>query len=76
MEASDNELLGVGFDYLFTPKYRISVTPQWDFAENDFRAITGRVQRAFPDFTLTTLVRFDEIRDETTFGASIDLIEF
>ena len=76
LRASQNELLGVGINYLLTPKYRVSISPQWDFKEEEFRAITGRIQRQFPDFTLSTIVRYDQIRDETTFSASIDLVEF
>ena len=47
-----------------------------DLEEDDLRSISARIQRAFPDFTLTTRVRYDDIRDETTVSASIDLIEF
>ena len=76
LEFSESELLGFGFSYLLTPKYSIAVTPEWDFNEDDFRAVTGRLRRAFPDFTFTTVVRYDQIQDETTVAASIDLAEF
>ncbi|MCZ6836216.1 MAG: LPS assembly protein LptD, partial [Planctomycetota bacterium] len=76
IEAGTSKLLGVGFNYLITPKYKIAISPQWDLEEDDLRSISARLQRAFPDFTLTTRIRYDDIRDETTVSASIDLIEF
>ena len=33
-------------------------------------------QTTDPDFDLSFRVRRDEIRDETTFGASLDIVEF
>ncbi|MHC4990944.1 MAG: LPS assembly protein LptD [Planctomycetota bacterium] len=76
IDASDNRLLGVGWEYKLTPKYRVSLRPDWDFEENDFRSVSVRVVRSFPDFDLTVQVKQDEIRDETSIGASIDLVEF
>ena len=63
-------------NYLLTPKYRVSVRPQWDFEEQEFRAVSLVVTRKFPDFSLTVRVRHDEIEDQTTIGASLDLVEF
>jgi len=34
------------------------------------------VTRAFPDFNLTLVVRYDDIRDDLSVGASLDLVEF
>ena len=62
--------------YQLTPKYQMSFNPQWDLNADEFRAVTGRVQRAFPDFVFNTLIRYDRIRDETTIGASINLAKF
>jgi len=76
LNASDNELLGVGWNYRLTRKYRIGFTPQWDFVENDFRAVDLRVTRSFPDFDVTIRVRHDQIKDDTTFAASVGLVEF
>jgi lipopolysaccharide assembly outer membrane protein LptD (OstA) len=76
LEADDNRLLEMGWNYKLTPKYRVSLRPQWDFEEDDFRAVRLVVTRAFPDFTLAIEVRRDEIEDETTVGASLDLVEF
>ncbi|MHC4082243.1 MAG: LPS assembly protein LptD [Planctomycetota bacterium] len=76
IDASDNELLEVGWNYELTPKYRVSLRPQWDFDEDDFRAVRLIVTRSFPDFQIAVEVRRDEIEDETTIGASMDLVEF
>lgn len=76
LDASDNELLDVGWDYRLTPKYRIRLSPQWDFRADEFRAVRVRIVRIFPDFELTIQVRHDEIKNDTSFAASIDLVEF
>jgi len=76
LDISDSELLDIGWSYRLTPKYRVNVSPQWDFREDEFRAVRLRIIRIFPDFELTVQVRHDEIKDDTTFAASIDLVEF
>lgn len=76
IEVSNLRLLDAGWTYQLTPKYRISVQPQWDFDEEDFRALNLEVGRAFPDFTFVVLFRYDKIQDETTVGASIDLARY
>ena len=76
LDASDNELLGVGWNYRLTPKYYIALRPQWDIREDNFRAVSLRVTRSFPDFDFIVRVRYDRIRDETTFSASMDLVNF
>jgi hypothetical protein len=76
IDASDNRLLEMGWNYELTPKYHVSFRPQWDFEENDLRAVRLIVTRSFPDFDLAIEVRRDEIEDETTIGASLDLVEF
>lgn len=76
IDASDNELLGANWTYQLTPKYALSLRPQWDFNEDDFRSLTARLTRRFPDFDFTLAVRYDKIRDETSLGASLGAAEF
>lgn len=76
LEVSDTELLEAGINYQLTKQYRFIVIPQWDFRAEEFRALTARVIRSFPDFDLIVTVSFDSIRDETSYGASIRLAEF
>jgi hypothetical protein len=76
IEASDNRILGVGWNYQLTPKYHLALRPQWDFVEDEFRSMTARLTRSFPDFDFTLQVRHDAIRDDTLFSASIGRAEF
>lgn len=76
IDASDNELLGIGWDYQISKKYRVRLRPQWDFREDEFRAIGFSVTRSFPDFDFTIKIRHDAIRDDTSFGASMDVVKF
>jgi len=76
IDANDTKLLGVGWQYDITSKYNVLVLPQWDFVASDFRAISVVLVRKFPDFNFTLRVTRDEITDQTTLGASLDLVEF
>ncbi len=76
IDISENELLAIGWDYRLTPKYRVTLRPQWDLREDEFRAVRLGVTRSFPDFDFTIQIRHDEIRDDTTLAASMDLAEF
>ncbi|MCP3903398.1 MAG: LPS assembly protein LptD [Planctomycetes bacterium] len=76
IDASDHQLLGVGWNYQISKKYKVAFWPQWDFDADEFRYVTLNVVRSFPDFDMSFLVSHDEIRDDTTFGASLKLAEF
>ena len=70
LEASANELLGIGWRYQLTPKYTVQIDPEWDLRADEFRAIGVQVTRSFPEFDLIVRVRHDEIEDDTSVGAS------
>ncbi len=76
VEAGNNEVLGILWRYKLTPKYRFDFRPQWDFVENKFRDISLGITRSFPDFDLLLQIRRDNIRGDTTVGASIGFVEF
>jgi hypothetical protein len=76
IEASDNQILQVGWTYQVTPKYRVTISPQYDFVAEDFRTVGLVVERRFPDFSLTFKVLQDNIEGETTYGATLDFVEF
>ena len=76
IDVSENELLAIGWDYQLTPKYRVSLRPDWDLRADEFRAVQLGVTRSFPDFDFTIQIRHDEIRDDTTLAASMDLAKF
>jgi hypothetical protein len=76
IEVDDTRLLGVNWQYQVAPKYRIEFTPQYDFRFGDLRSLNFRVTRSFPDFDLTVQVRYDQIRDDTSLGASLGFAEF
>ena len=76
LDASNNELLGIGWRYQLTPKYTVQIDPEWDLRANDFRAIGITVTRSFPEFDLIVRVRHDEIEDDTIVGASLGRVLF
>ena len=76
IDASDNQLLAMGWNYRITPKYAVSLRPEWDFHRDEFRAVDVSVTRSFPDFDFIVRVRHDEIRDDTIIGASLGRVAF
>ncbi len=76
LQPSDNRLLEIGWQYDLSRKYRVNLRPQWDFEANDFRAVSIVLVRRFPEFDLSFSLRRDEIANQTSFGASLDLVEF
>src|SRR4030095_5483704 len=76
IDIDKNELLGIGWTYQLTPKYRIQINPQYDFRFDDFRLFTMRLTRSFPDFDFTLQFRYDKVRDDASFGASLNLAQF
>jgi lipopolysaccharide export system protein LptA len=73
---AQSELLDVGWRYQITPKYNIHFSPQWDFVADRFRSVSLRITRSFPEFDLIFIVRYDDIRDDTLFGASLGIARF
>ncbi len=76
IDADSNELLEIGWNYQITKKYAVSLRPQWDFVAGKFREIALLIERTFPDFKITVILARDEIADETTIAATMDLVEF
>ncbi len=76
LEASNSELLGIGWRYQLTPKSTVQIDPEWDFNADEFRSIGVQVTRSFPEFDLIVRVRHDEIEDDTIVGASLGRVLF
>ncbi len=71
LDVTGDQLLVLGANYQLTPKYSVTFRPQWDFNNDEFREILFQVTREFPDIRVRGGVRFDQIRDETSFFASL-----
>jgi hypothetical protein len=76
IEASDSELLDVGWNMQLTPKYSFGFSPQWDFRNDEFRAVRLLVTRRFPEFDITVTARHDQIKGETSVTAQLQWTEF
>jgi len=76
VEPSDTELISARLAYRMTPTYNIAITPQWDFREDAFRAVTFRILRTFPDFEFGLGVQYDNIRGETSLAATLRMLPF
>ncbi len=76
LDASENELLELGWQYRLSPTYSVVVRPTWDLRTDDFRAVDFTVTRRFPDVDLRVSVNYDEFRDETSFSTSLGFTRF
>ena len=76
LDASETELLELGWQYRLSPTYSVLLRPTWDLQTDDFRAVNLTVTRRFPDVDLRVSVNYDEFRDETSFGTSLGFTSF
>jgi hypothetical protein len=70
------ELLEFQADYEVSKTYKLSLTPQYNFAEDDFQSVIARVTRHLPDFDLTFYVNYDQIEGETSAGLQLSNTRF
>ncbi|MDP7069742.1 MAG: LPS assembly protein LptD [Phycisphaerales bacterium] len=70
------ELLELAVNYELSKSYKASLTPQYNFSEDDFQSVTGRLTRVLPDFDLTFYVNYDQIEDETSAGLQVSNTKF
>ncbi|MFM7480157.1 MAG: hypothetical protein ACKO4V_03385 [Planctomycetota bacterium] len=68
-----DEFLQGGFAYQLSKKYALTVAPQYDLVQEDFRAFSAALTRTFPDFFLSIGASYNKITDLTTFNASIQI---
>lgn len=71
LQPLDSELLEYGFQYRFTEKYSLAVEHTLDLGGSARRFIDVDVERRLPQFSLRASARFDELRDDTSFGFAL-----
>lgn len=76
LDASETELVDIGWLYRLSPTYRVFLGPTWDVTEDSFRSVNVSVTRSFPDIDFRVSVNYDDFRDETSFGASLGFTTF
>ncbi|HWB18823.1 MAG TPA: LPS assembly protein LptD, partial [Phycisphaerales bacterium] len=76
IKIDDTELLSIGWNYQITAKYFLSLSPDYDFHKEDFRSVTARLTRRFPDVDFTVRMRYDQIQNDTSIGASMEFVSF
>jgi len=76
IEAEDSELIEIGWDYRLSRKYRVICAPQIDLREGGFRAATFSIIRTFPDFFAVVSLGYDDIKEETTFSATLTPVSY
>ena len=71
LAASQDELLQAGVLYRIGRLYQIGISPQYDLRRDEFRAVSGTIQRKLPDFDFSLSIGYDLIRDQTVFGMGL-----
>ncbi|MHC4869289.1 MAG: hypothetical protein ACYTE2_06355 [Planctomycetota bacterium] len=73
LAPSRTELLQGGLGYEISRNYRLQLSPQYDLRLNEFRAISGALERNFPDFDLILSGGYDLVLDEVAFSVNFAL---
>jgi hypothetical protein len=64
----DSTYITLGGDYRLSSLYTLSFTAAYDTKSNDFEDTGVRINREFPDMTLTLRLRYNNITGETAMG--------
>jgi len=73
LAPTDTELLQTGVLYSVGPRYLLSASPQYDLDAGEFRAVSGGLNRTFPDFDLNMNGGYDLIEDRAYFSLSMTI---
>lgn len=73
LKVGISELLQGGVAYQFGRRYVVGVTPQYDIANSELRAITARLTRTFNDFDLSFQGGYDVVRDSPSISVRFAL---
>lgn len=68
-----DEFIQGGVSYQISKKYALTLSPQYDLVESNFRAASVNLTRTFPDFYLSIGAAYNQIVDETTFSMAIQI---
>jgi len=73
LAPTDTELLQTGVLYAVGPRYMLSASPQYDLDAGEFRAVSGGLNRTFPDFDLNLSGGYDLIEDRAFVSMSLSI---
>ncbi len=73
LAPSRTELLQGGLAYEISRNYRLQLSPQYDLRLDEFRAISGAIERNFPDFDLILSGGYDLVLDEVAVSINFAL---
>jgi hypothetical protein len=73
LAPSQTELLQGGLGYEISRNYRMQLSPQYDIRLGEFRAISGALERNFPDFDLILSGGYDLVLDEVAISINFGL---
>jgi len=73
LAPSRTELVQGGLAYEISRNYRLQLSPQYDLRLDEFRAISGAIERNFPDFDLVLSGGYDLVLDEVSLSVSLAL---
>ena len=73
LAPTQTELLQAGVLYQVGKRYLLSLSPQYDLAAGEFRAVSGALTRTFPDFDMNAEAGYDLVEDRTFVGLSLSI---
>lgn len=76
VQNARGQLLNFPVRYKVSKTYSFSLSPQYNFSENDIQSVSASLVRKMPDFDLVFYVNYDQIRDETIAGVRLGQTRF
>jgi lipopolysaccharide export system protein LptA len=73
LAPDQTELLQGGLTYQLSRKYAVIFSPQYDVRRGEFRAISGSLERSFPDFNLVFSGGYDLVLDEVAVSVNFSI---
>ncbi len=73
LAPDQTELLQGGLAYQLNRKYSVIFNPQYDMKRGEFRAISGSLERKFPDFNLVFTGGYDLILDQVAVSLNFSI---
>jgi hypothetical protein len=76
VQNARGQLLDFPVKYEISKTYSFSLSPQYNFSEDDFQSVSAVLTRKLPDFDLVFYVSYDQILDETVGGIRLGQTRF
>jgi hypothetical protein len=76
IDINNDQFLSLGLHYDLSKRYSLNFSPSWNFTNDQLQSLQFAVTRHYPEFDLVSVINYNEIQDETSYGFKFDLLKF